>query len=120
MGRLGPSRSFFSRVSIWAYVRIVTHEKQLKLFAEQLGTFVNRAIISSLELYVRLHARIDDMEAQMNDRLKDIIVPDLAKFATELKKTQYDIAKLQQKRKTSRICGVRGREGIHRSVRRVA
>lgn len=36
----------------------------------------------------------------MNDRLKDLTVPKLAKFAAELKIAQDDIAKLQQKRQT--------------------
>ncbi|MCD9639397.1 hypothetical protein HAX54_023840 [Datura stramonium] len=61
------------------------HEKQLKLFAEQLRTFVDRAITADLEPYVSLHACIDDMEAQINDRLKDLSMLDLAKFAAELK-----------------------------------
>ncbi|MCD9638924.1 hypothetical protein HAX54_023099 [Datura stramonium] len=71
------------------------HEKQLKLFAEQLGTFVDRAITTSLDSYVSLHSRIDDMETPVNDRLKDLTVLDLAKFAVEFKEAQDDIAKLQ-------------------------
>ncbi|MCD7461031.1 hypothetical protein HAX54_045030 [Datura stramonium] len=46
-----------------------------------LGTFVGRVIVAALAPYESLHAQIDDMEAQVNERLKDLIMPDLAKFA---------------------------------------
>ncbi|MCD9640698.1 hypothetical protein HAX54_026151 [Datura stramonium] len=39
-------------------------DRQLKLFAEQLGLFVNRAITAALEPYKHLHARMGDMEAR--------------------------------------------------------
>ncbi|MCD7473210.1 hypothetical protein HAX54_014867 [Datura stramonium] len=42
--------------------------------------FVDRAIIDALELYKNLHARIDDMEARVNDRMKSLTMPDLARF----------------------------------------
>ncbi|MCE3216955.1 hypothetical protein HAX54_009655, partial [Datura stramonium] len=45
------------------------HEKQLKLFAEQLGTFVDKAITTALESYASLHAHIDDMEAQATENI---------------------------------------------------
>ncbi|MCD7455029.1 hypothetical protein HAX54_026812 [Datura stramonium] len=38
---------------------------------------VDQAITSALELYKHLHAHMDDMEARVNDRLKDLIVPKL-------------------------------------------
>ncbi|MCD9646703.1 hypothetical protein HAX54_036761 [Datura stramonium] len=60
--------------------------KQMKLFVEQLGTFVDRAIEVALASCVSLHAHIDDMEARVNERLKDLTVPDLAKFVAKLKK----------------------------------
>ncbi|MCD7469132.1 hypothetical protein HAX54_007949, partial [Datura stramonium] len=47
-------------------------EKQLKLFVVQLGTFVDRAIKVDLESYKNLHARLDDMEARVNEKLKDL------------------------------------------------
>ncbi|MCD7468160.1 hypothetical protein HAX54_006110 [Datura stramonium] len=34
----------------------------------------DRAIIAALELYKNLHARVDDMEVRVNDRLKDLTV----------------------------------------------
>ncbi|MCE3215098.1 hypothetical protein HAX54_000808, partial [Datura stramonium] len=46
--------------------------------------------------YESLHAWIDGMEAQVNERLKDLMVPDLAKFASELAKAQANILWLQQ------------------------
>ncbi|MCD7470064.1 hypothetical protein HAX54_009632 [Datura stramonium] len=49
------------------------HEKQMKLFAEQLETFMNRDSAAALAPHKSLHARIDDMEAQVNERLKDLI-----------------------------------------------
>ncbi|MCE3051131.1 ADP-ribosylation factor GTPase-activating protein agd4 [Datura stramonium] len=57
-----------------------------------------RAIKATLELYKNLHARVDDMEAQVNDRLKYLIVPDLTRSIAEQKKAQDDIQKLQQER----------------------
>ncbi|MCD9642242.1 hypothetical protein HAX54_028933 [Datura stramonium] len=39
-------------------------DKQLKLFAEQLGSFVDRAIIATLEPYKNLDACMDDMEVR--------------------------------------------------------
>ncbi|MCD7466418.1 hypothetical protein HAX54_003115 [Datura stramonium] len=70
-------------------------EKRINLLVEQLGTFMYRAILDALEPYNNLHAQIDDMEARLNKRLKDLTAPDLAKFAVELKKAQDDILKLQ-------------------------
>ncbi|MCD7471994.1 hypothetical protein HAX54_012816 [Datura stramonium] len=67
----------------------------MKLFAEQLGLFVDRAIIASLEPYKSVHARIDAMEVTVNDRIKDLTVPDLARFAVELKKVQEDVLKFK-------------------------
>ncbi|MCE3049226.1 hypothetical protein HAX54_044418 [Datura stramonium] len=49
------------------------------------------AITATSESYAILHTHINDMEAQANDRLKDLTVPDLAKFIAELKKAQDDI-----------------------------
>ncbi|MCD9560847.1 hypothetical protein HAX54_019654 [Datura stramonium] len=57
-----------------------------------------RSITVALKPYVSLDARIDDMVAWVNERLKDLTVPDLAKFAAKLKKAQDEIAKLQQER----------------------
>ncbi|MCE3215211.1 hypothetical protein HAX54_001282 [Datura stramonium] len=39
------------------------HGKQMKLFAEQLGNLVYKAIAAALASYESLHALIDDMEA---------------------------------------------------------
>ncbi|MCE5166625.1 hypothetical protein HAX54_022810 [Datura stramonium] len=72
-------------------------DKQLKLFVEQLGPFVDRAIKTALEPYKHLHAYMDDMEENVNDKLKDLTVPELERVAVELKKAQNDILKLQQK-----------------------
>ncbi|MCD7451263.1 hypothetical protein HAX54_010478 [Datura stramonium] len=66
------------------------------MFAEQLGLFVDRAITVALAPYKHLHAHMEDMEARVNDRLKDLTVPELVRFAVELKKAQNDILKLQQ------------------------
>ncbi|MCD7453262.1 hypothetical protein HAX54_020340 [Datura stramonium] len=56
-----------------------------------------KMIEPSLLLWIHsLRARIDDIEAQVNDRLKDLTMPDLAKFVAELKKAQDDILMLQQ------------------------
>ncbi|MCD9646102.1 hypothetical protein HAX54_035629 [Datura stramonium] len=65
-----------------------------------LGTFVDRAIKAILELYKNLHAHVDDMEAWVNDRLKELTMPDLARFVAELKKAPDDILKLQKDRYT--------------------
>ncbi|MCD7462421.1 hypothetical protein HAX54_048514 [Datura stramonium] len=55
-----------------------------------------QGIAIALELYESLHTCIDDMEAWVNEILKDLTMPD--KFVVELKKAQDYIAKLQQKR----------------------
>ncbi|MCD9638040.1 hypothetical protein HAX54_021706 [Datura stramonium] len=86
----------FSRVVRKADIQ----DKQLKLFAEQLGPFVNRVITDSLEPYEHLHARMDDMEVRVNDRLKDLTVLELSRVVAELKKAQNNILKLQQERQT--------------------
>ncbi|MCD9560506.1 hypothetical protein HAX54_019201 [Datura stramonium] len=41
---------------------------------------------------------MDDMEVRVNDRLKDLTVPELARVADERKKAQNDILKLQQEK----------------------
>ncbi|MCE3215810.1 hypothetical protein HAX54_003618 [Datura stramonium] len=46
---------------------------------------------ATLAPYESLHAQIDDMEAQMDERLKDLIGLDLAKFAAEFTNIQADI-----------------------------
>ncbi|MCD7446130.1 hypothetical protein HAX54_041515, partial [Datura stramonium] len=74
------------------------HEKQMKLFIEYLGTFIDTATIATLALYVNLHARIDDMEVGENEGLKDLIIKDIEKFVPKLKKAQEYILKLEQKR----------------------
>ncbi|MCD7450870.1 hypothetical protein HAX54_008844, partial [Datura stramonium] len=56
------------------------------------------AITAALESYMSIHVHINNVETQSNDRLKELIVPDLAKFAAELKKGQDDILELQQER----------------------
>ncbi|MCD7459801.1 hypothetical protein HAX54_041999 [Datura stramonium] len=61
-------------------------DKQLKLFAEQLGLFINRSVTTYLEPYKHFHARMDDMEARVNDRLKDLTLLESARVAVELKK----------------------------------
>ncbi|MCE3049524.1 hypothetical protein HAX54_045094 [Datura stramonium] len=84
------------------FVRMVRkadrQEKQLKLFVEQRGLFVDRDITAILEPYKHLHTRMDDMEARGNDRLKDLIVSELERFVAELKKAQDDVLKLQKER----------------------
>ncbi|MCD9637988.1 hypothetical protein HAX54_021594 [Datura stramonium] len=52
---------------------------------------VTRAIAAVLVPYESLHSWIDYMEAGANERLKDLIVPNIAKFAIELAKTQANI-----------------------------
>ncbi|MCD9638112.1 hypothetical protein HAX54_021843 [Datura stramonium] len=52
-------------------------EKQLKLFVVQLGTFVDIAVKADFYSYKNLHARLDDMEARVNDKLKDHTMSDL-------------------------------------------
>ncbi|MCE3051338.1 hypothetical protein HAX54_049535 [Datura stramonium] len=42
---------------------------------------------------------IDDMEARVNNRLKDLTASDLSRFAAKLKKSQEHILKLQQEQK---------------------
>ncbi|MCE0481884.1 hypothetical protein HAX54_040062 [Datura stramonium] len=77
------------------YMDKTRQEKQLKLFAKQLGTFVDRSIKVVLNPYKNLHASIDNMEAWLNDRLKELTMLDLTSFAAELKKARDDILKLQ-------------------------
>ncbi|MCE0481176.1 hypothetical protein HAX54_038675 [Datura stramonium] len=57
-----------------------------------------QAITATLKPYAILHACIDDMEARVNDRIKDLIMLDLSKFAVTLKRAQDDIVRLQQER----------------------
>ncbi|MCE3052081.1 hypothetical protein HAX54_051526, partial [Datura stramonium] len=45
--------------------------------------------------YKNLHPLIDDMEVRVNNRMKDLTMPELARFAAKLKKAQEDIPKLQ-------------------------
>ncbi|MCE2056137.1 hypothetical protein HAX54_044105 [Datura stramonium] len=47
-----------------------SHEKQMKLFAEQLETFIDRVITVALAPYVIPHARIDDMEARVKEDMR--------------------------------------------------
>ncbi|MCD7446256.1 hypothetical protein HAX54_048454 [Datura stramonium] len=55
------SQYAFTLENFASMVRKVDRQvKQLKLFAEQLGLFVDRAITASLEPYKNLHARMDD------------------------------------------------------------
>ncbi|MCD9637585.1 hypothetical protein HAX54_020954 [Datura stramonium] len=70
-------------------------EMQLKLFTKKLGLFVDQDITTTLDPYKNRHAHIDDVEARVNDGMKDLTVPDLARFVAELIKAQEDILKLQ-------------------------
>ncbi|KAG5605588.1 hypothetical protein H5410_027080, partial [Solanum commersonii] len=49
----------FSRLSKW----VDKHKKKLKLLAEQLGPFVDRALPKALYPYSNMHARMNAMEA---------------------------------------------------------
>ncbi|MCD7465791.1 hypothetical protein HAX54_001949 [Datura stramonium] len=89
----------FTRVVRKAY----RQDKPLKLFVEQLGPFVDRAITTILEPYKHLHARMDDMEVRVNDKLKDVIVPELERAVAELKKAQNDFMKLQQEQQNPKF-----------------
>ncbi|MCE3051429.1 hypothetical protein HAX54_049815 [Datura stramonium] len=106
-GESAETSSFMLRSSQYVFTqeifaqvvrKVDRQDKQLKLFAEQLGPFVNQAITTTLEPYKHLHVHMTDMEFRVNDRLKDLIVPELARVAIELKKAQNDILKLQQER----------------------
>ncbi|MCD9642822.1 hypothetical protein HAX54_029842 [Datura stramonium] len=57
--------------------------------------FYTNYIATLEEPYKNLHAHMDNIEAGVNDRLKDVTVPNLARFAVEMKKAQEDILKLQ-------------------------
>ncbi|MCE3216532.1 hypothetical protein HAX54_006790 [Datura stramonium] len=89
----------FAQANFTRVVRKVDRQdKHQKLFAEQLGPFVDRAITPALEIYKHFRTRMDDMEARVNDRLMDLTGPELARVEVELKKAQNDILKLQQER----------------------
>ncbi|MCD7462477.1 hypothetical protein HAX54_048616 [Datura stramonium] len=78
-GESDETSSAMSRSSQYAFTlvnfsRVVRkadrQDKQLKLFVEQLGPFVDRAITTALEPYKHLHARMDEMEARERQPLE--------------------------------------------------
>ncbi|MCE0480861.1 hypothetical protein HAX54_038025, partial [Datura stramonium] len=77
----------------------------------QVGTFVDRAITTAFEPYKNLHAHIDDIEALVNDRLKELIMPDLARFW----ESEEDVPFIDLLGEQPKVEGKRLRDGV-RSV----
>lgn len=70
-------------------------EAQLRLFANQFKSAVDKKIKKAMAPFLTLHGRIDEMEHRVNERLKEMSVPDLASFDVALKKAKADITALQ-------------------------
>lgn len=66
----------------------------MKLFAQHFKPFIDRKIKDALAPYTTLHGYIDDMECQVNERLRAIIIPNLARFKAALEKARADITAL--------------------------
>lgn len=70
-------------------------DDQLKYFAQQFEPFINSKIKEALENYANLHGCINDMKHQVNDRLRGITIPNLARFEKILERESDDIIALQ-------------------------
>ncbi|MCD7469274.1 hypothetical protein HAX54_008200 [Datura stramonium] len=82
-------------------------EAYVPILAEiDLGTFVDRAIVVALAPYEFLHDWIDNMEARVNERLKDLTMPDLAMFDSKVEEPFTDLLGEQPK-----AAGKRPQEG---------
>ncbi|KAF3680330.1 hypothetical protein FXO38_02361 [Capsicum annuum] len=76
-------------------------DAQLKMFAQQFDPFVDSKIKDVLEAYANIHGCIDDIEHQVNERLGEMIVPNLSRFEVVLGRARANITSLQSRASTS-------------------
>lgn len=72
-------------------------DAQLKMFAQQFDPFVDSKIKDVLEAYANIHGCIDDIEHQVNERLGEMIVPNLSRFEVVLGRARANITSLQSR-----------------------
>lgn len=60
-------------------------ERQLNVCSKDFKPFVDRVVAEALKLYENLNVCIYNMEELVNDKLKELSIPNLARFNTELK-----------------------------------
>lgn len=69
-----PSRYLKYRMTQKNFAKMVKtqkkFERQLNIWAKEFKLFVNRVVIEALKPYKNLHARMDDMEEHMTDKLR--------------------------------------------------
>lgn len=51
-----------------------------------------------MEPYANLHGHINDMEHRVNERLREMIVPDLVRFKAVIERVRVDIIALQSQK----------------------
>lgn len=61
----------------------------------QFESTVDKRIQEATAPFLTLHSRVDDMERRVNERLREMLVPDLAVFQATLEKVKADIRALQ-------------------------
>lgn len=59
----------------------------MNLEDKKLNPFIDRIIVEALKPYENLYMRMAYMDERMNNRLRELLVPDLARFTTELNQT---------------------------------
>lgn len=72
-------------------------EQWLNVWAREFKPFVERVVVEALKLYENIHVRMNNMEEQVNNRLWELSILDLARFFIELKQAQANIAKIKRK-----------------------
>lgn len=63
--------------------------------------FMDWVVEDALKPYENLHAWINDMEEWANNRLRELSIPNLLRFTTELKQAQTAIVELKRQRVSS-------------------
>lgn len=57
----------------------------MNISAKEFKLFANRLVAKAMKLCENLHVRMDDMEERVNNKLREILILDLARFTAELK-----------------------------------
>lgn len=74
-------------------------DAQLKIFAKQFELFVKKKIKVVVAPYENLHGRIDYLKHRVNNKLREMLLPELAIFETALERAGL-MLQLLQSRKT--------------------
>lgn len=70
-------------------------EQQLNVWDKEFKPFMDRVVDEALKLYENLHAWMDNMEEHINNRLRELLILDLARIINDLKQEHTDIVEFK-------------------------